>query len=51
VSNNHDYLNTNEFKLVTSNKNNEMTPTRTRAEIAAKYADFKELPDQEIPEL
>ena len=50
-SNNHDYLNTNEFKLVTSNKNNEMTPTRTRAEIAAKYADFKELPDQEIPEL
>jgi hypothetical protein len=51
VSNNHDYLNTNEFKLVTSNKNNEMTPTRTAAEIAERHKAVLELPEMERPEL
>ena len=51
VSNNHNYFNTNEFRLVTSNENNEMTPTRTAAEIADRYKDVLELPEMERPEL
>lgn len=51
VSNNHNYFNTNEFRLVASNENNEMTPTRTAAEIADRYRDVLELPEPERPKL
>ena len=51
VSNNHNYLNTNEFKLVTSSESRGNMPTQTAAEIAARHAAALELPDMEPPEL
>ena len=51
VSNNHNYLNTNEFKLVTSNENRGNMPTQTAQQIADKYKDALLLPDMEPPEL
>lgn len=51
VSNNHNYLNTNEFKLVTSNENRGNMPTQSREQIADKYKDALLLPDMEPPEL
>ena len=51
VSNNHNYLNTNEFKLVTSNESRGNMPTQTAAEIAARHKAILEIPDMPKPEL
>ena len=51
VSNNHNYLNTNEFKLVTSNENRGNMPTQTAQQIADKYKNVLELPEADKPEL